>query len=119
MRSSGAFLGCAWKRAVAYAPLALLSLSAGLAHGQQAANPGAATPLNAFVKDYCVDCHNAEDWAGSLAMATLELGHVGGEPEVWEKAIGKLRGRLMPPAGEKQPGQGDIDAVVRFLETSL
>jgi len=119
MRSSGAFLGFALKRVVAVAPLAWFGLSASVAHGQQAASPGPTRPLNALVNDYCVDCHNAEDWAGSLALDTLDLGHVGGEPEVWEKTIGKLRGRLMPPAGEKQPGQGEVDAVVRFLETSL
>ena len=52
-------------------------------------------------------------------MDTMDLSHPGQDPEVWEKAIGKLRGRLMPPAGEKQPGQGDVDAVVSYLETSV
>src|SRR5690606_11007169 len=41
------------------------------------------------------------------------------EPKVWETTVNKLRGRLMPPAGEKQLAQADVGAVVKFLETSL
>ncbi|MDT8399370.1 MAG: DUF1592 domain-containing protein [Pseudomonadales bacterium] len=72
-----------------------------------------------MVQTYCVECHNAEDWAGTLALDLLDLGHPGAEPEVWEKAISKLRGRLMPPAGQEQPGQDEIDALVGYLETSI
>ncbi|MEO8315563.1 MAG: DUF1592 domain-containing protein [Pseudomonadota bacterium] len=64
-------------------------------------------------------CHNAEDWAGGLAFDTLNLDAVAQEPQIWEKAISKLRGRLMPPSGAKQPLQADIDAVVASLETAV
>jgi hypothetical protein len=40
-------------------------------------------------------------------------------PAVWEKAIRKLRGRLMPPPGARQPEQKDIDSLIGYLETSL
>jgi hypothetical protein len=40
-------------------------------------------------------------------------------PEIWEKAIRKLRGRLMPPPGSKQPEQKEIDGLVAWLENSL
>jgi hypothetical protein len=98
--------------------LAALAMAAAspLALGQAAPAAGS---LDKLVDSYCAGCHNAEDWAGSLAFDTLDLAHVAQEPEVWEKTIGKLRGRLMPPAGQKQPAQGDVDAVVRFLETSI
>src|SRR5690606_32546290 len=49
----------------------------------------------------------------------LDLGHLGQDPAIWEKSVGKLRGRLMPPAGAEQPGQDVVDIAVRFLETSL
>ena len=52
-------------------------------------------------------------------MDSLDLSHTDQDPEVWEKAITKLRGRLMPPAGEKQPDQAEVDAVIHYLETSL
>ena len=34
--------------------------------------------------------------------------------DIWEEAVTKLRGRLMPPAGQKQPAQTDVDAVRRL-----
>jgi hypothetical protein len=40
-------------------------------------------------------------------------------PEVWEKAIRKLRGRLMPPPGSPQPEQAAIDSFVGWLENTL
>jgi hypothetical protein len=52
-------------------------------------------------------------------MDTLDLNQVGQNPEVWEKAIAKLRSRLMPPAGAPQPAQADVDSVADFLEASI
>ncbi len=52
-------------------------------------------------------------------MDTLDLGNTGQNPEVWEKAIAKLRSRLMPPAGAPQPAQADVDHVVDYLEASV
>jgi hypothetical protein len=119
MRKSRALFNQAVRLAGVCAPVAWLAFSPGLAHGQNA--PGADThkPFNGLVNDYCTKCHNTTDWAGGLALDSLDLSHAGQEPEVWEKAITKLRGRLMPPAGEKQPGQPDIDAFVRYLEMSV
>jgi mono/diheme cytochrome c family protein len=100
-------------------PLLWLGLAPGLAQAQAASHTGAGTSLSQLVDNYCVSCHNAEDWAGSLALDTLDLQRPDSEPHAWETTITKLRGRMMPPAGEKQPTQDDVDAVVRFLETSL
>lgn len=108
--------------AVACAPMAwlLLSLQGAQAQpGQQVAMSGASEAFSGLVQSYCLDCHNTEDWAGSLALDLHDLNHPGGEPEVWEKAVEKLRGRLMPPAGALQPTQEEINAVVGYLETSI
>jgi mono/diheme cytochrome c family protein len=117
MRKSGAFFRST-TRLAGSVPLLLLAPGLALA---QAASPHTGSPeaLTRLVDDYCVSCHNAEDWAGSLAIDTLDLKQVDQEPKVWETTINKLRGRLMPPAGQKQPSQADVDAVVGFLETSL
>src|SRR5262245_19215457 len=115
MGKSGAFLGHALKLAGACAPLALAALPAGNALAQQAD----AKPYSALLDTYCAKCHNSEDWAGGVALDTLDVGHVGEEPKVWENTVRKLRGRLMPPAGQKQPSQADIDSFVRYLETSI
>ena len=121
MRKSWATTDFVLKLAGACAPLALLAL-AGAAHAQGAvpvAMTDAGKTFNHLVGTTCVKCHNADDWAGGVAMDTLNLQHVGEDPEVWEKAIGKLRGRLMPPAGATQPAQADIDATIAYLETSV
>jgi len=118
MRKSGSRFRYALRLAGACMPLAWLALPAGVAHGQ-GAGTDAHQAFNGLIDTYCEKCHNATDWAGGLALDTLDLGHAAEDPEVWEKAIGKLRGRLMPPAGESQPGQADIDAFVGYLETSV
>lgn len=116
MRKPVASIGYALRLAGICLPLA--AVPAGITYGQSA-GAGANPQLDTLVNEYCVSCHNAEDWAGSLAFDILDTGHVGEDASVWEKTAGKLRGRLMPPAGAKQPSQGSVDAVVRFLETSL
>ena len=84
------------------------------------ATPAGADPSPAALLDsHCGQCHNVSDWAGGLAFELLDAHHVGNDPEVWEKAVRKLRARLMPPAGEPQPAQADVDALVNYLETSL
>ena len=84
------------------------------------ATPAAADPSPAALLDsHCAKCHNVSDWAGGLAFELLDTHHVGDDPQAWEKAVRKLRARLMPPAGEEQPAQTAVDALVNYLETSL
>ncbi|HTQ36076.1 MAG TPA: DUF1592 domain-containing protein [Steroidobacteraceae bacterium] len=99
---------------------AWLVLAAAAVHAAPAAQSAdAAKQFSTLTQTYCVKCHNTDDWAGGVAMDTLDVTHPGKDPETWEHAVTKLRGRLMPPAGQKQPSQADVDAFVGFLETSL
>ena len=68
---------------------------------------------------YCVGCHNSRVKAGELALDTLSLDAVHQNSDVWEKAIRKLRGRLMPPPTSRQPDQREIDAFVSWMESQL
>ncbi len=72
-----------------------------------------------LLAEYCSDCHNSQDWAGSVAFDLLDVATVSKETAVWEHAVRKLRGRLMPPPGNEQPSQADIDLMIAFLEGSL
>jgi Protein of unknown function (DUF1592)/Protein of unknown function (DUF1588)/Protein of unknown function (DUF1585)/Protein of unknown function (DUF1595)/Protein of unknown function (DUF1587) len=119
MRKSGAMSGYARRLAGAGMPLVWLALASGAAHAETTAGADTSAALKTMTKAYCVKCHNTEDWAGGVAMDTLDLDHVGKNQDIWEAAVNKLRGRLMPPAGQKQPAQTDVDAVVGFLETSI
>jgi mono/diheme cytochrome c family protein len=119
MRKRGASFTRALRLAGACAPLAWLALSSAVAQGQEAPGGGVHQTLDGLISNHCVKCHNATDWAGGLALDTVDLRQVAEAPDVWEKTINKLRGRLMPPAGESQPGQADVDAVIGYLEKSI
>jgi Protein of unknown function (DUF1592)/Protein of unknown function (DUF1588)/Protein of unknown function (DUF1587)/Protein of unknown function (DUF1595)/Protein of unknown function (DUF1585)/Planctomycete cytochrome C len=73
----------------------------------------------AMIDSYCVDCHNATLKTGGLALDTLDIKHPEANAEIWEKALRKLRGRLMPPPGNPQPPQADIDAFTTWMESTL
>ena len=52
---------------------------------------------------YCTDCHNDAERTAELTLERLALTDVGAHAEVWETVVKKLRGRMMPPAGEPLP----------------
>jgi hypothetical protein len=90
------------------------------------AAPGDAKPADgqppghfAFLKQYCSKCHNAEDWAGGVAFDTMTPEGIPDDAKVWEHAVRKLRGRLMPPPGNPQPEQGAVNSFVSWMESNL
>ncbi len=73
----------------------------------------------ALVDRYCVGCHNDAELAGDLAFDSLNRTALHADAAVWEAAIRKLRGHLMPPPGEPRPAEASVAALVRWLEQSL
>ncbi len=73
-----------------------------------------------LLETYCVKCHNATDWAGSIAFDTMQPDTAADDADVWEKAVRKMRGTLMPPPGKPQPDpaarQAFIDSMEHFLD---
>src|SRR5262245_48967520 len=72
-----------------------------------------------LIQQRCEKCHNSEDWAGGVAFDTLSPDDIAADAETWEKAVRKLRGRLMPPPGNPQPDQHTIDDFVSWMEGEL
>jgi len=72
-----------------------------------------------FFERYCGKCHNSTDWAGDVAFDTMLPTEIGEDAKVWEAAVSKLRGRLMPPPDKPQPQQAEVDKTVSFLEGHL
>jgi mono/diheme cytochrome c family protein len=72
-----------------------------------------------MVTTYCAGCHSSQAKMGGLTLDTLSLDAVGKDAQIWEKAVRKLRGRLMPPPGAKQPDQNEVDRLIGYLETKL
>jgi len=88
----------------------------------QGASGAAATPPDkhwAFLNQYCSKCHNSEDWAGGIAFDTMQPDGISGDAKTWEHAVAKLRGRLMPPAGNPQPPNDKLHDFVSYMENSL
>jgi hypothetical protein len=98
-------------------PVALLT--GACATAVQAATAANEKKAAALLETYCQKCHNTTDWAGELALDSMDLGQIPADAKVWEKVVTKLRGRLMPPPTEKQPAQASIDQAVAFLEGRL
>src|SRR3954447_13792828 len=73
----------------------------------------------ATIKQYCVGCHSAKGKLGGVSFEGITADSVAKDPELFEKAVRKLRGRVMPPPGAKQPDGKDVDSLVSWLETSL
>jgi mono/diheme cytochrome c family protein len=87
----------------------------------QTATQAPGDQYQAMVKTYCTGCHNSKlpNPPGGLALDTLNAQAPYEQPEIWERAIRKLRGRLMPPPGARQPEQKDVEGLVTWLEGSL
>src|SRR6185369_6630455 len=68
---------------------------------------------------YCVGCHNDRAKIGGVSFEGLGADTIGARGEVFEKAVRKLRGRVMPPPGARQPDGAAVDSLVGWLETSL
>ncbi len=73
----------------------------------------------ATMKQYCVGCHNDIAKIGGASFQNVTAESVAKNPELFEKAVRKLRGRVMPPPGARQPDGKDVDALVAYLENSL
>ena len=78
-----------------------------------------ATSARAVVDRYCTDCHNDAERTGELSLESLAFDDVGAHAEVWETVVKKLRGRMMPPAGEPLPEAAATDELVAFIESEL
>jgi mono/diheme cytochrome c family protein len=73
----------------------------------------------ATVKQYCSTCHSDKLKTGGVSFEGITAESVTKDPELFEKAVRKLRGRVMPPPGAKQPDGKAVDSLVAWLESSL
>ena len=83
--------------------------------------PAAASPdqYREMLNNYCTGCHNNRAKVGGLALDGLDLQAAPDNAEIWEKVLRKLRGNLMPPPGNPQPPQQELDSFVSWMENML
>src|SRR5882672_12604464 len=73
----------------------------------------------ATIRQYCATCHNDRMNAGGVSFDGLTPEGIGQRADVFEKAVRKLRGRVMPPPGARQPAPASVDSLLAWLEDSL
>jgi hypothetical protein len=73
----------------------------------------------AMLTTYCFTCHSTRAKIGGLALEALDLHKAPDDAPTWEKALRKLHGHLMPPPGNPQPPQKDVDSFVAWMEDTL
>src|SRR2546427_12626999 len=95
------------------------TLGAGRPQQSAGAPEPAVSPQRAVINQYCVGCHNDKLKTAEIALNTLNVDNAGENPEVWEKVVRKLRGRMMPPPGRPRADESTYDSVVSYLEKSL
>jgi mono/diheme cytochrome c family protein len=103
----------------ALAGVLVLSLCGVVATSQAPAVPRASDAQLATVKQYCAGCHSDRTKAGGVSFEGLTAESIGQHADVFEKAVRKLRGSVMPPPGARQPDAASIDSLVAWLEESL
>jgi mono/diheme cytochrome c family protein len=81
--------------------------------------PATADVQLATVKQYCQGCHNDRAKTGGVSFEGITAATIAQDPDRFEKAVRKLRGRVMPPPGAKQPDGKAVDSLVAWLEDSL
>ena len=76
-------------------------------------------PQQALVQKYCASCHNDRAKTGGVSFDGLDPTQAAAHAEIWERALLKLRGGMMPPQGMPRPDAATLDAFVTSLEATL
>ena len=120
MRSTRPWLASGTSGLVA---LSLFAAHPGIAEPQQPSTAASAQSAPGdpagIIDQYCVRCHNTQRNTSGLALDAIDVGNVGENVEVWEKAVRKLRARAMPPADGPRPDESGYEVMLSYLETAL
>jgi cytochrome c551/c552 len=74
---------------------------------------------SAFLKQYCVTCHNQRVKTADLALDSMDIQQVASHAETWEKVVRKIKTGMMPPTGARRPDRAVLDAFASELEARL
>ena len=72
-----------------------------------------------LIDRYCVDCHNDADYTANLSFEDADPAAAAHSPELWEKAVRKLRAGMMPPPGADRPDFPQYAALTEWLEAEI
>jgi len=76
--------------------------------------------IEPFLDRTCYECHDTDTHKGGLILDQLSLPVPEGKSrETWERALGHVTNKLMPPPGEDQPTPADRAEFITWLDRSL
>jgi hypothetical protein len=81
-------------------------------------SPSPASPSEVLTT-YCVPCHNHTLKTAGLMLDTMDVEHVAGDEDAWEKVAIKLRTHEMPPPGRPRPDIATYSEVSSAIESKL
>jgi mono/diheme cytochrome c family protein len=87
-----------------------------------APNPADATKYQAWVKQYCVGCHNSrapQPANDPVNLETAKLDNLLPQAATWERVLRKLSVRAMPPQNMPHPPEAEYVAFTSWLSASL
>ncbi len=89
--------------------------ASGLASTAEVTHPRFKEEHRAFLKDYCIECHNEDKQKGKVRLDQLSftLDSVQGA-DLWQKILNQINSGEMPPEDSKQPERG---AKTEFLDS--
>jgi hypothetical protein len=74
----------------------------------------------AFLKAYCLKCHDGEKPKGGVNFARLPpVRDVAANPKTWDAALARVRDGEMPPQGSDAPPPGEREQFVAWAKQSL
>ncbi len=68
---------------------------------------------------YCVDCHDSAERTAGIAFDVMSPDQVPQKADTFERVVRKLRGRTMPPPGNRQPSAERVESFVAWMEAYL
>ena len=78
-----------------------------------------ALPDQALIQKYCSSCHNDRAKTGGISFDGVKVAEAGQHSEIFEKALVKLRGGMMPPQGMPRPDEATLNTFIVALENTL
>ena len=98
----------------------MLSMAGGVAFfTQNAVAQEAELDSGALLDEYCVGCHNFDDYAGGIDLTGMDAHTLTEYPEIGEKLIKRLRAGMMPPVGEERPEDRIVQSLAASLENAI
>ncbi|WP_182864959.1 DUF1592 domain-containing protein [Rhodopirellula sp. JC639] len=85
--------------------------------GPQAHAPAPA--LESFLNEYCLDCHSEDEPEADLDLSLLADHSLESNSEVWERVLGELTSRRMPPPDAYRPSAQDYQKTTNQLIETL